>query len=75
MRWCSPFRKIEQAMGDVIKSHSNSEKNNFPIVCKSIVVKRPIKRGNTFSEDNLAVKCPGTGIPLWSGTKFLENNQ
>ena len=75
MRWCSPFRKIEQAMGDVIKSYSNSEKNNFPIVCKSIVVKRPIKRGNTFSEDNLAVKCPGTGIPLWSGTKFLENNQ
>jgi len=56
------IRNIEKAMGDGIKKPSNSEKKNIPIVRKSIVVKRPIKEGEVFSEDNLTVKRPGTGI-------------
>jgi len=33
----------------------------MPIARKSIVASRPIKRGEIFSEENLAVKRPGTG--------------
>ena len=35
---------------------------NIPIVRESIVAKRSIKKGELFSEENLTVKRPGTGI-------------
>ena len=56
------IRNIEKAMGDGVKKTSKSEKKNIPIARKSIVAKRPIKEGEVFSEDNLTVKRPGTGI-------------
>lgn len=56
------IRNIEQAMGDGIKSPSNSELKNIPIARKSLVASRMICAGELFSVDNLVVKRPGTGI-------------
>jgi N,N'-diacetyllegionaminate synthase len=56
------IRNIEKAMGDGIKKPSQSEIKNIPIARKSIVAKKPIKKGDRFSDSNLAVKRPGTGI-------------
>ena len=56
------IRNIEKAMGNGIKTPSLSELKNISIARKSIVAKKSIKKGQTFSIDNLAVKRPGTGI-------------
>ncbi len=56
------IRNIEQAMGDGIKRPSASELRNRPIARKSLVAAKPIARGELFSEANLGVKRPGTGI-------------
>ncbi len=56
------IRNIEKAMGDGVKKPSPSEIKNIPIARKSIVAKRAIKKGEVFSEQNLTVKRPGTGI-------------
>jgi len=61
------IRNIEKAMGNGIKKPSPSEQNNKPIARKSIVAAKFIMKGETFTEANLAVKRPGTGISpmLW----------
>ena len=56
------IRTIERAMGDGVKKVSPSERKNIAIARKSIVARRPIKKGETLTEENLAVKRPGTGI-------------
>jgi len=58
----SAIRNIEKAMGDGVKKPSPSEIKNIPIARKSIVAKKRIKKGELFSEDNIIVKRPGTGI-------------
>lgn len=56
------IRHIEAAMGDGKKKPSISEKKNTVIARKSIVARRTIEKGETFSEENLAVKRPGDGV-------------
>ena len=56
------IRNIERAMGDGVKKPSKSESKNIKIARKSIVAGTAIKKGDIFSEANLAVKRPGTGI-------------
>jgi sialic acid synthase SpsE len=56
------IRNIEKALGTGIKKPSPSELKNKPITRKSIVASNPIKKGETFSENNITVKRPGTGI-------------
>lgn len=57
------IRNIENAIsGDGKKVPSKSEKKNIPIVRKSIVAKSFIKAGEIFTEENITVKRPGTGI-------------
>lgn len=56
------IRKIDSAMGDGIKMPTPSEQKNIEIARKSIVARRKIKRGEIFSEENLAIKRPGSGI-------------
>jgi len=58
----SAIRNIERAMGDGIKKPSLSEAKNLPIARRSIVAATTIRKGEPFTEDNLAVKRPGTGI-------------
>lgn len=57
------IRNIEKAIsGSGIKEPSPSELKNKPIARKSIVAQKPIKKGNVFSEENVTIKRPGTGI-------------
>ncbi len=56
------IRQIEQALGDGVKEPSESEQKNIFVTRKSILASRPIKIGETFSENNLVVKRPGNGI-------------
>lgn len=55
-------RNIELALGSGIKKPSRSEKKNIPIARKSIVAACSIAAGEIFTENNLTVKRPGTGI-------------
>lgn len=56
------IRNIEKAMGSGIKTASDSEKKNIDIARKSIVARKKIVKGETLTEENLAVKRPGNGI-------------
>jgi sialic acid synthase SpsE len=54
-------------MGTGIKRPTAAEKRNMKIARKSLVAACPIKKGETFSADNITVKRPGTGLSpmLW----------
>jgi len=56
------IRAIEKALGNGIKKPSPSELKNKPIARKSIVTARGIRKEETFTEENLTIKRPGTGI-------------
>lgn len=56
------IRNIECAMGAGIKEPSESEFKNKSIARKSIVAEKKIKKGDIFTEENLGIKRPGTGI-------------
>lgn len=58
----SGIRNIELALGSCIKQPSESEKKNMTVARKSIVAAKDIKEGVLFSEENITVKRPGTGI-------------
>ncbi len=58
----SCIRNIEKAIGSGYKVPSPSEKKNIFVVRKSIVARKPIKAGEVFTEENITVKRPGTGI-------------
>ncbi|MCO5949290.1 N-acetylneuraminate synthase [Mucilaginibacter flavidus] len=65
------IRNIENALGEGSKTPSDSEKKNIQLVRKSIVAKVNIARGETFTEDNLTVKRPGTGISPMNWDKII----
>jgi N,N'-diacetyllegionaminate synthase len=74
------IRNIEAALGDGVKKPTPSELKNKPVARKSIVAAGPIAGGEMFSEENLTVKRPGTGIsPMrWDellGTRAIRNYQ
>ena len=56
------IRNVEQALGSSLKVPSESEKRNMAVARKSLVAACDIREGEVFSEDNLTVKRPGTGI-------------
>jgi N,N'-diacetyllegionaminate synthase len=56
------IRNTENALGSSIKQPSLREMKNKDIVRKSIVAVDKIKKGEIFTEDNIAAKRPGTGI-------------
>ena len=56
------IRNVEKSLGSEIKNPSYSEIKNLKIVRKSIVARKIIKKGEKFTEDNLAVKRPSIGI-------------
>lgn len=74
----SAICNIKKAMGDGVKKPSQSETKNIPIVRKSIVAKNPIKKDEVFSENNLDIKRPGTGLSpmIWDkiiGTRSIKD--
>ncbi len=66
-------RNIEKALGDGEKKPSQSELKNIPIIRRSIVAKKPIKKGEKFSEENITVKRPGTGISPMEWDNIVGN--
>ncbi|NRD79386.1 N-acetylneuraminate synthase [Bacillus sp. BRMEA1] len=56
------IRNIEIALGTNEKKVTESEVLNKVVVRKSIVAKSKIHKGEFFTEENLTVKRPGTGI-------------
>jgi len=63
------IRSIEKALGDGIKRVTQSERANIPVARKSLVAKKDIKLGEIFTDENIGVKRPGTGI---SPMRYLE---
>jgi N,N'-diacetyllegionaminate synthase len=56
------IRNVELALGNGDKRPSEAELKTKAVARKSIVAARPIRAGELFSNDNLTVKRPGTGI-------------
>ena len=56
------IRNVELALGSSVKVPAPSELKNAAPGKKSIVAARSIKAGETFNENNLALKRPGTGL-------------
>ena len=65
------IRNIEDALGDGVKIPSKSEIKNIKIVRKSIVAKINIKKGEKFSEKNISVKRPGSGLSPMKWDKVI----
>ena len=61
------IRNIETALGNGIKTPSESELKNKSIARKSIVANSDIKKGETFTNENITIKRPGNGVSpmLW----------
>ncbi|SFP70153.1 N-acetylneuraminate synthase [Bradyrhizobium sp. Ghvi] len=63
------IRDVEAALGDGRKVPAPEEIPNRVVARRSLVVLRPVRAGERFTEDNLGVKRPGGGIPpieYWS---------
>lgn len=56
------IRNIERALGDGIKKPTAVENKNKLVARKSVICLKDIKLGETFTEDNICIKRPGTGI-------------
>ncbi len=56
------IRNVEKSLGDTVKIPTESERKNIAIARKSIVAKKPIKKGELFTDENLTTKRPGNGI-------------
>lgn len=77
------IRQVEQALGTPVKHPTLSEWKNMIPVRKSIVAKLPIREGELFSTENLALKRPGDGVApahLWeflgkSATRNYEKDE
>ena len=66
------IRNIELALsGDGLKRPSPSESKNLEIARKSLVALVPIKAGDLFTEANLGVKRPGSGISPMRWDDFI----
>lgn len=56
------IREIEIALGNGLKSITETELKNMQVARKSIVARVKINKGEILSEDNLSCKRPGTGL-------------
>lgn len=61
-RMVDSVRNVEQALGDGEKKVADAERANIEVARKSIVAARPIAAGELFTEGNITVKRPGSGI-------------
>ncbi len=56
------IRNIELALGSPLKRPTSSELPNRSVARKSIVASKPIVKGEIFSEENMTIKRPATGV-------------
>lgn len=55
-------RSIEKALGDGLKKPAKSERENIGVIRRSIVAAKEIKKGQAFTDKNIAAKRPACGI-------------
>ena len=56
------IRKVEKCLGNKVKKISQSEKQNFKLVRKSIVANSLIQKGKKFNLKNITFKRPAGGL-------------
>jgi N-acetylneuraminate synthase len=56
------IREVELALGNGLKGPRPSEIKNISVARKSLVAATSIKQGELFTDENLTIKRPGTGI-------------
>ena len=56
------IREVEQSLGKARKLVAGSEEKNLEIARKSLVAATSIREGDPFTQENLTIKRPGTGI-------------
>lgn len=56
------IRSVEVALGDGVKRPTTAEFENAKVARKSIVARKEIKQGETFTNENLTTKRPGVGL-------------
>lgn len=71
----SAIRDTETALGNGHKTVTDAERPNIAVARKSIVASRRIEAGETFTQENLTVKRPGTGVSpmLWDRVIGLQS--
>jgi sialic acid synthase SpsE len=57
------IRTVEVSLGHGRKAPADSEANTAAVARKSLVAARDIPSGTTLTEDMIAIKRPGTGLP------------
>ena len=57
------IRKIETALGDGVKRPASSEADTANAARRSLVAAQDIPAGSTLSEEMIAIRRPGTGLP------------
>lgn len=67
----SSIRNIELSLGHGEKVPSPSEIKNKAVARKSIVANNDIKTGEVFTNDNLTIKRPGTGLSPMQWDKVI----
>lgn len=65
------IREVESALGDGRKLPNKSELDTRTLVRKSLITCKKISKGERFTEDNLSVKRPGTGVCASRYWEFL----
>lgn len=56
------IRNVEQSLGRCVKGPCLEELKNMAVGRKSLIAGQKIKAGDVFTEDNIVIKRPGTGI-------------
>jgi len=56
------IRQVEESLGSSFKIPAPSEIKNKPVARKSLVAAQFIRKGEIFTEENIAIKRPGNGI-------------
>lgn len=56
------LRQVEAGLGSSSRHFGEKEINQRKVHRRSIVVSKPIKKGEVFTEDNLIIKRPGIGM-------------
>lgn len=68
---CEGIRAVEMCLGSYDKLVTKSERKNKIVARKSIVARRDIKKGETFTIENVTTKRPGNGISPMSWYDLL----
>lgn len=56
------IREVERSLGSSDKKPAPSEIKNMTVARKSLVAATKIRKGEIFTEDNLTIKRPGSGV-------------